>query len=353
MSGTVSGLSTEPATGPPPVARAVPRYRGHPNAAAVTLFCVRDEHASRSLDLLPAVFSRLPDLDYLLMTVPAEEEESALTRLFTRVPHRSSSTFPGQLYVFHRASLITSLSVEPAESRDLGDIRSLVKYTERAEQVMLSVRELFLDNAAQSSVFVVRCCEQLVGVLVVKSEDNMDYLRSHFEIEEYVRFDLHAREGFGHLYHFLLNPIFLRFAHIILAEVMRLTPLSVLLYPLFPPGSEDVVGHSLTAAVDRFWPVTWRRQIQYPIQHYTLGVNVPLPVILQVQDPCALQLVTRGSVLCRRRRINSRIVVVGGGDAGLAVLETLVFSRELLFTDLTLVETHGFQGERMGTKLLQ
>ncbi|XP_037076850.1 cilia- and flagella-associated protein 61-like [Pollicipes pollicipes] len=288
VSTVLSGLSTEPVTGPPPRPRAVPHYHGAPNAAAINLFCIQEEHACRSLDLLPAVLARLPDVDYLVMTVPADEPENAADAAV-------------HLYVFHRASLITDFEVVSARSNELGDIRALVKHTDAAETLMQTVRGLFMDNAAEHTVLVVRCADQVVGVIVVRHEVEMEYVRSHFEVEEYVTFEHHdQRDGFGHLYHFALNPIFQRYAAVILGEVMRLTTFSVLLYPVFPPGSTDTEGHSLTSALEQLWP---------------------------------------------RARINSRVVVVGGGDAGLAVLERLVFSRELLFTNLTLVEPHGFQGD--------
>ncbi|XP_043191532.1 cilia- and flagella-associated protein 61-like isoform X1 [Amphibalanus amphitrite] len=335
------GVGAEPATGPTPEPRPVPEYHGEPNAAAVTLFCIRDEYACRSIDLLPAVLDRMRDVDYLVMTVPADAPETPLMELFTRVPHRATSTFPDQLFVFHRASLVTDFTVTSAKSADLGAIRTLVKHTESAESLMLTVREMFLSGTAHSSVLVVRCQDQVVGVIVLKPEMEVEYLRSHFEIEEYVTCE-HHDNGFGHLYHMVLNPIFRRFARVVLGEVMRLTGLSVLLYPLFPPGSEDVEGHSLASSLEALSPVTWRRQIQYPLSHGSLGVNIPKPHILQHRDPLALQLASRSTVLRRRRRVNSRIVVVGGGDAGLAILERLAFSRQLLFTNVTLVDPHGF-----------
>ena len=335
------GVGAEPATGPKREPRPVPQYCGEPNAAAVSLFCIRDEYACRSVDLLPAVLDRMRDVDYLVMTVPADAPETPLLELFTRVPHRATSTFPNQLYVFHRASLVTDFSVSSAKSGELGAIRTLVKHTEAAESVMLTVREMFLSGVAQNSVLAVRCQDQVVGVIVLRPEVEVEYLRSHFEIEEYVTCE-HHKNSFGHLHHMVLNPIFRRFTRVILGEAMRQTKLSVILYPLFPPGSEDADGHSLASSLEALCPVTWRRQIQYPLSHGSLGSNIPRPHILQRREPFSLLLTSRSTVLRRRQRVNSRIVVVGGGDAGLAVLERLAFSRQLLFTNVTLVEPHGF-----------
>ena len=49
---------------------------------------------------------------------------------------------------------------------------------------------------------------QVVGVAVLRQEEQVDYLRAHYNLEDFVYFNYHRPEEHGHLHHCILNPIF-------------------------------------------------------------------------------------------------------------------------------------------------
>jgi len=43
-------------------------------------------------------------------------------------------------------------------------------------------------------------------------KQNIEYMRSHYNIEDFIYFNHHRREEHGHLHHYALNPVFKHFA---------------------------------------------------------------------------------------------------------------------------------------------
>lgn len=41
---------------------------------------------------------------------------------------------------------------------------------------------------------------------------NIEYIRSHYSIEDFVYFNHHLREEHSHLHHFVLNPVFQQYS---------------------------------------------------------------------------------------------------------------------------------------------
>lgn len=74
---------------------------------------------------------------------------------------------------------------------------------------------------------------------------NIDYLRSQYNIEDFIYFDLHKRDNHIHLYHFVINPIFAYLTKIFLKEVLRKTNKTSVYYPIFPRYADDEVYTSI------------------------------------------------------------------------------------------------------------
>uniref|UniRef100_K7FZN4 Cilia- and flagella-associated protein 61 N-terminal domain-containing protein n=1 Tax=Pelodiscus sinensis TaxID=13735 RepID=K7FZN4_PELSI len=86
-----------------------PVYRGAVTAFCIQLFCIDEKHETRSLDFLQYVFNLFPDKDFCIITVPHLVPEFLLIQNFVRVDPFSNSTLDHELYVFHRAGLLTSI----------------------------------------------------------------------------------------------------------------------------------------------------------------------------------------------------------------------------------------------------
>ena len=52
--------------------------------------------------------------------------------------------------------------------------------------------------------------------MCVRIKQNIEYIRSHYNIEDFIYFNHHRREEQGHLYHYALNPIFKNFSKVFL-----------------------------------------------------------------------------------------------------------------------------------------
>lgn len=74
---------------------------------------------------------------------------------------------------------------------------------------------------------------------------DIEYIRSHYNIEDFIHFNHHQQEEHGHLYHFVLNPIFRHYTKHFLKEILRLAHKSSLYYPIYPQYVEGKVRRRL------------------------------------------------------------------------------------------------------------
>ncbi|NXH16161.1 CFA61 protein, partial [Bucco capensis] len=328
-----------------------PVYRGASNAFCIRLFCIDEKHETRSLDFLHYVFKLFPDKDFCVILVPHHVPEFHLIQSFVRVvPFCTSSKLGHELYVFHRAGLLKSFNVRRAMTNDLPGVKMLIKTLNLNESIL---NDLWIFTVARRDpdgiplqAFVAEVLDQIVGISVVRDEMDIEYIRSHYNIEDFINFNHYQHEEHGHLYHFILNPIFHHYTKHFLKEILRLAHKSSLYYPIYP---QDVEGkfqnpraHSLTSALHYMVPVRPRRQIVYPLEE--LGINAPSEQVSKDQLSYSLNHINRKLVLEPKVSVNTRIVVVGASDVGISFLETLVFCPHLKFNNLTLISIHGLPG---------
>ncbi|XP_074844491.1 cilia- and flagella-associated protein 61 [Carettochelys insculpta] len=328
-----------------------PLYRGAVTAFCIQLFCIDEKHEARSLDFLQYVFNLFPEKDFCIITVPHLVPEFLLIQNFVRVNPSSSSTLDHELYVFHRAGLLKSFKVRAATTSDLPAVDKLIKTLDLNESILDDLK-LFIQarrdpDGTPVQAFVAEVLGQIVGISVIKNEMDIEYIHSHYNIEDFIYFNHHQREEHGHLYHFALNPIFRHYTKHFLKEILRLAYKSCLYYPIYPQPVEgkfqNPYAHSLTSALHYMVPVRPRRQIVYPLEK--LGINAPSKQVSKDQLSYALNHINRKLMLEPKVSVNARIVVVGASDVGISFLETLIFCPHLKFNNLTLISTHGLPGK--------
>uniref|UniRef100_U3JPT9 Cilia and flagella associated protein 61 n=1 Tax=Ficedula albicollis TaxID=59894 RepID=U3JPT9_FICAL len=331
----------------------LPVYRGASNAFLIRLFFIDEKYETRSLDFLQYAFSVFPDRDLCVMLVPHHIPELPLMQSFVRaVPVPSCTSHLGrELYVFHRAGLLTSFNVRKAVTSDLEGIKTLVETLSLSER-MWDDSKIFTEARREPDgmpvqAFVAEVADQIVGVSVTRDEMDIEYIRSHYNIEDFILFHHHQQEEHGHLCHFVLNPAFHHYTKYFLKEILRLGHKSSLYYPIYPEYVEGKLqrpcAHSLTSALHAMAPVRPRRQIVYPLRE--LGANAPSERLSADQPKYSLNHTNRKLVLESKVCINTRIVVVGASDVGISFLETLVFWPRLKFNNLTLISIHGLPGK--------
>ncbi|XP_013928301.1 PREDICTED: cilia- and flagella-associated protein 61 isoform X1 [Thamnophis sirtalis] len=334
-----------------------PIYKGEVNAICIQLFCIDEQHETRSLDFLHFVFQLFPDKDFCIITVPHMVPEFHLIQSFVRIIPFINSTLDQELYVFHRSGLLKSFHVRAAKSTDVFAIKRLIQTLELNEAILddlnnyLSARRD--PDGTPVQAFVAEVLNQIVGISVIRNEMDIEYIRSHYNIEDFIYFSHYQQEEHGHLYHFSLNPIFHHYAKHFMKEILRLAHKSCLYYPIYSQPVEgkyqNPCAHSLTSALHYMVPVRPRRQIVYPLE--MLGINAPSKQVSKDQLKYALYHFNRKLSLEPKISVNCRIVVVGASNVGISFLETLIFCPHLKFNNLTLVSAHGLPGKDVSNNL--
>uniref|UniRef100_A0A8C0YSC1 Cilia and flagella associated protein 61 n=1 Tax=Cyprinus carpio carpio TaxID=630221 RepID=A0A8C0YSC1_CYPCA len=282
----------------------------------------------------------LQDRDFCVISVPKLTPEFPLLQSFIRVAPLDTSTCSQELYLCHRI-----LEVRVAVSSDIPAVQSLTESLGQRESISEDL-DLFLQarkdqDGTALQAFVAQVEGRVVGLIIIRDEEDIEFIKANFDVERFMYFSQHQREEHGRLCHFFLNPIFQHHTRYIFREVLRLAHKSCLYYHLHPPhySHKNVILHSLAAVLNCMVPVSPRRQITYPLEE--LGINAPSQQITKHQAPFALYHTNRKLTMEPKVTINARIVVVGASDTGLAFLEALTFCPHLRFNNLTLISTHG------------
>ncbi|XP_028928234.1 cilia- and flagella-associated protein 61 isoform X2 [Ornithorhynchus anatinus] len=330
-----------------------PVYRGASAAFCIQLFCIDEKHETRSLDFMQFVFSLFPEKDYCIISVPHLVPEFILIQNFVRVVPFSNCTLDQELYIFHRAGLLKSIHIRPAKTSDTPAVEKLIKTLVLNKSILDDLKrfnEARRDpDGTPVQAFVAEVLGQIVGISVIRNEMDIEYIRAHYNIEDFIYFSHHQREEHGHLHHFALNPIFKHYSKYFLKEILRLSFKSCLYYPVYPLSREgkfqNPSTHSLTSALHYMVPVRPRRQIVYPLEK--LGINAPSKEVSKDQLKYALNHTNRKLMLEPKVTINARIVVVGASNVGISFLETLIFCPHLKFNNLILISIHGLPGKNL------
>ncbi|CAF0802788.1 unnamed protein product [Brachionus calyciflorus] len=331
----------------------VPKYCGESNAFSIQLFCIEEKYDSRSLDFLPKAFDLFPDKDYCIITLPQNVPEFSLIQNFIRITPRNTNKINQELYLFHRAGLIKSLKVRSAlKSGDYESIEKLVHNISSKDSILNDLQSYLKSrkdaNGIDIDVYVAEIMNRIVGVAVIRQEDDIEYLRSNFNIENFIMFNHHKRDQHGHINHLALIPIFSFLTKYFIREILRKSSKTCLYYPIYPEYAPSDISerYSLITAMNYMVPVPRRKQIDYNFSK--LGVNAPSDLVLKSRHnysmPCALNMINRKLLLEPKLVVNLRIVVVGASVVGLSFLEKLIFSPHLRFNNLTLVSTTGAPG---------
>eukprot|EP00731_Ephydatia_muelleri_P029454 Em0020g1098a len=317
---------------------------GPSNAICIQMFCLDEQYEMRSVDFLVQVFTLFVGYDFLILLQPYNLPEFPLLSYFSRATPAVGFNLGQELYIFHKCALLQSFSVRYATSADVTGVENLIKDLEGQEGLLCDLkkylhasRDPIQEGACPLCVLVGVCAEQVVGVAIVRTEEDIDYIRAHYNIEDFVYFDYHHPLEHSHLHHFVLNPVFSMHSKFFLKELMRLTHTDCVYYPLLLDQSKHR-PHTVISALSEMVPIRPRRQIEYP---GGLGNHTPPSSRLNHRETFALYHTNRKLSFEPKISINARLVVVGASDTSVSLLEGLVFCPHLKFNNLTLVSTDG------------
>ena len=326
----------------------VPLYCGKPNAFTIELFGMHDQWDERmSIDFLEAAFECYPDLDYCILTLPPTCTNFPLLTHFVRVVPRPSRSFSHELYVCHRNSLFSELTVRQATELDLPKVKSLITLL-RNKLDMLTEFEAAVTNATNLAAFVVLSENDVVGVAIVTPEEDVLHLQTHYDIEAYANLKLHTFYSHGVLRYFSVSPIFSCHQRFFMSEILRLSDFTSLYYIHDTKARKKAKtnGCNLVSTLESMIPILPRRQIQYCVD--TLENNIPSSSVLRDGSHFALYYMNKRFSTLPKFCVNTRIVIVGASNTCISFLENLLFgssSTYLTFNNITLVSPHGLPGE--------
>ncbi|XP_016888992.2 cilia- and flagella-associated protein 61 isoform X2 [Cynoglossus semilaevis] len=267
-----------------------------PDVFWIKFLLLDSKYEMRSVDLLPYVFQLFPDLDFCVITAPTLSPDFSLLQSFFRARRRPDCSLLYQLYVFHRVGL-RPVQVRAAVPEDRPAVCDLVQGQETSESLLQDLDAVFQNHGdlegVQRQAFVAQVDSQLVGALILRDEENVEFVRAHYNIENFIYFSHHRPDEHAHLLHFTLRPLLQHRSRHLLKETLRLAKRSCLYHRLYQQGEQapgceaglnsSVVksSSSLELLLDRAVPVRPRRQIVYPLKE--LGINAPSTRITEEQ----------------------------------------------------------------------
>ena len=161
---------------------------------------------------------------------------------------------------------------------------------------------------------------EMIGLVVVNrrfiGNDDINWLRSNFEIESLVNFDRHRAKAQSYVTQFLINPAFSRFARFVLREVMRVMVKTLL---FFQPAQHGATPKEIIAEM---CPVLPRRRME-PSPGESLPLRERPSSGPDVDKP--LFHLTKHMLVRPKKNVFKRVVVVGGSGSAYALLEKLCF----------------------------
>uniref|UniRef100_A0A183AC26 DUF4821 domain-containing protein n=1 Tax=Echinostoma caproni TaxID=27848 RepID=A0A183AC26_9TREM len=260
-----------------------------------------------------------------------------------------------ELYVFHRAGLLRDFKVRRTRHSDTQQIEHLIRNMEPIDQALIRQDlQAFVthgrdrDGAIVAS-FVAVVTDRIVGLLIMRDEQHIEWIRAHYDIEEFIYFDQHARNEHATLYHCVVAADFHCRREVFLKEVLRLSNKTCFYFRILPPYASGTFFNKATliTCLSAFYPVRPRRQIIYPPKE-VLGEKGPEDSLLESSNAAPAIFISTAKLLTEPRvLINARIIVVGASTTGLAVLETLAGCSYISFSNLVLLSEHGLPGDTL------
>ncbi|XP_046383267.1 cilia- and flagella-associated protein 61 [Ischnura elegans] len=309
----------------------LPTYAGKENAFCIELLAIDDKYDERQAEeFLHAAFEIFPEHDYCLISLPFNCPTFLLMKYFERVVPRCCRYFPHELYIMHRNSALSEIRVEQACQLDK-DIIAFLSTIEFDKDILMDFLAAVTPEVTHTMAFVVISEECVIGVVIIQEEEDIAYIRSNYDIDKCMKFDLIAPEEHGQIVQMALSPIFQRHSRYVLREVLRLSGMACFYYKLYPEwAATEARQTNIMTAIGEMMPLYPRKTITHHLN--SLSDIFPEDKMLKKQDPYALYIMTAKLSSQLSSSLNTRIVVVGASEIALSFLETLFFSatKELL-----------------------
>ncbi|KOC59239.1 Uncharacterized protein C20orf26 [Habropoda laboriosa] len=320
-----------------------PVYCGAMNAFVLEIFATQDHVKHRSSrNFIEAAFECFPDLDYCAILLPFSHPFLPFLDHFVRVPLRCNKDYPMSLYVTHRAALLGELKVREAKLSDREDVQELLQRIPKMEQVLADFDEAAKEQTSDLRCFVLLWNDTVVGVTILRIENQVTYIKRRYHVEDYIATQDIPHDAYGRVLHFVLMPIFSIHLPYFFCEITRHTGLIVLYYRLAKSATSALTRtQPLPICLKIMVPVSPRQRIQYEYRGC-----VETDQLEEEPEPFSLFMTTPRLAMMPVTIVDSKIVVVGASDCGVAFLEQLAFGQSFVrFANLTLISPNGLPYE--------
>ncbi|KAK1125027.1 hypothetical protein K0M31_006364 [Melipona bicolor] len=301
-----------------------PVYHGDVNAFALEIFTMRDEMKCRwSRNFVEAAFECFPEMDYCAILLPFSHAFLPLLEHFVRVPLKCNKDYPMTLYVTHRAALLGQIRIREAKFSDREGVQDLLQGVPKSKQVLMDFDvAMNEEHPSGTRCYVFQWNDTIVGVTIFRAEKEVTYVRRRYHVEDYIAEKNIRGDAYGRILHFVLMPIFSVHLPYFFCEISRFSGMIVLYYRLTEKESSALTRtHPLTICLNSMIPVKPRKRIEYK---YYGSVETDEPEELK-NEPFSLFMTTPRLAMMPRSIVDSKVVVVGASDCGVAFVEQLAF----------------------------
>ncbi|KAJ3061134.1 hypothetical protein HDU99_005656, partial [Rhizoclosmatium hyalinum] len=306
------------------------------NVFCVNLLCIEDAYANQGIEFVKAAFALFPDRDFCVITVPTGMPEIPMLRSFTMVQPRYGKMTSHCLYILNRFGCIENVNTRRGKQGDFLVLEQMVQGLAAEYDILTRFNESFTDSESgvpKYKSFVAEANGQCIGVAILEKLTFASTISDQFDIEEFLSLKITPLNG-DHvlLRHLILNPLFAHQTKWFIEEIMRMAAVSCILYPIDESAKLDITSRMLLGK--ELFPVKRRKQITF-VDGLRDGISVSEDL------PYNMQLISSALLYEPKLTINTKIVVVGGSDTGIAFLEKLVYTPHLYFSNITLISTAG------------
>ena len=329
-----------------------------PSSFCIQLFCIDDRYETRSIDFLAEAFKLFPGKEYCVITVPQTIPEFSILQFFSRVTPKSQATLHHELYVFHSSSLLQNIKVRFATDKDREGVsyvarkfKGKTKLLEDYHKYLAAYRD---DDGTPLFTLVAEFWDQIVGVAVIRTETDIDFIRSHYNLEDFIYFTHHKFSEHGRINHWAISATFSYYTKHFMRECMRLCNMSCLYYMMYPGYAKPTKPISTVECIYEMIQVSPRRQIVYPLENLKGSLpatfdNRPSPNTIKDIPPFSVFHINRKLTHEPKITVNSRVVVVGASEVALSFIESLVLTPHIHFNNIILVSPEGLPVEAYPT----
>ena len=281
-------------------------------------------------------------IGYCLYLLPNDDIQSPLLRLMVNARLKPGVSYDHSLFVIHRDALCASESLALVRMMPVmrAEVEEFLESTDEEKDatfrsVQHSLRESDVelrDNPAEVT-FVVTAQTEIIGVVVlsrrVTSADDVHWLRVNYQLDDELNYDRHRGRSQAMITSWILNPIYSRYARVVLRDIMRLYYKTLLYFQSSKKSSPP------PDMIQELRPVRPRKLIQPRIGEVQEFATRPTPYADGRESP--LYFISKRLLTDPKIQVNKRVVVVGGGPSAMPLLEALCFSPKLHMNNLYLI----------------